>query len=127
LHFVVIPAPPFAAFVFDRNRSVAAKLDEIAYADNPKPMRHDPQPASRPPRRLIGILGSMNATMIERSGGGMDILDPNPFDAMKKTPPLAKEQIIQRRQRWISVGIGGEGERQRHQRDPKDRPSLTTL
>jgi hypothetical protein len=112
LHVVVVPAAAFPALVLDGVENVrptggiGVELDEVGDADEPQAMTDDPQPASGTKGTFVAIARGVDAPMIERPGGGVDIIAPEALQAMKGAPARAEEQVVERRQRRVVVAGG---------------------
>jgi hypothetical protein len=87
LDLIVVPLPAFTAFIFHGKRRLRQpgrarmKLNKIGDANDSQAMADEPQAASGTKRRLVTVALGVNATVIERTGGGVDIVKPYTLNA----------------------------------------------
>jgi hypothetical protein len=86
------------------------ELDHIGDADESEAMADEAQAAGAAERRLVGVAWLVDAAVVQRSGSGVDVIDPDALDAVQKATPRAEEQVVEGRQRGVVVGVGrGDG------------------
>ena len=120
LDIVVVPPFASATFVFNGkgNRGPAIgrrmKLNNIGNADNSKSMADEPQATGRAKLGLVRVTRLMSPLMRQRPRRRVNVIGPDPLNAMNKTPAFAEEEIVQGRQGRVGVGVGIGHQRNRH-------------
>jgi hypothetical protein len=72
------------------------ELHQVADSNQTQAVTDDPQSACGFGSCRVGISSGVNASVVKRASGRVDVLQPDTLNPMQKTSPRAEEEVVER-------------------------------